>query len=321
MKIFLRIAGALAVLLGLLAAASLWVAQSDWLRDRIRAEIVGQVETATGGKAELQAFHLDWRTLQARIDRFVIHGSEPAGSAPLLQVDSATVRLRILSLFRHDFQIDHVEVEHPQAHVIVYPDGRTNLPQPRRRSAKSPVGTILDLKIGKFDVRNGTFSVESPGEPPRVTPWEAQGRNLVAQVDYDVAGSRYSGKIAVAPLHVMSLDLELAADAALERNCVVVSHATIKSGDSDLTSRTQCLTTSRIPYSPPDTARGSPYRKPSNVSNFPNSPSNYRESRISRARHGSCPAPITKSMAIFVAQALSQPSKRLPPNSCSAACA
>jgi translocation and assembly module TamB len=235
MKIWLRIAAVLAVLLVLIAGTGLWIAQSDWLRDRIRAEIVRQVETATGGKVELQAFHLDWRTLEARIDRFVIHGTELPGSAPLLQVDSATVRLRILSLLRHDFQIDRVEVEHPQAHVIVYPGGRTNLPQPRRRSAKSPVGTILDLKIGKFDLRNGTFSVESPGEPPKVMPWQAQGRNLIAQIYYDAAHSRYSGKVSVAPLHVMSLDLELAADASLERNRVVVSHATIKTGDSELT--------------------------------------------------------------------------------------
>ncbi len=235
MKIWLRIAATVAVLLLLIAGAGLWIAQSDWLRDGIRTEIVNQVETATGGKAELQAFHLDWRTLQARIDRLVIHGSEPAGSPPLLQVDSATVRLRILSLFRHDFQIDHVEVERPQAHVIVYAGGLTNLPQPRRRSTKSPVGTILDLKIGKFDVRNGTFTVESPGEPPRVTPWEARGRNLSAQIDYDAVASRYSGKVSVAPLRVMSFDLEFAADAALERNRVVVSHANIKSGDSELT--------------------------------------------------------------------------------------
>ena len=235
MKIWLRIAAALAVLAMLIAGTGLWIAQSDWLRDRIRAEIVGQVETATGGKVELQAFHLDWRTLEARIDRFVIHGTEPPASAPLLQLDSATVQLRILSLLRHDFQIDHVEVEHPQAHVIVYPGGRTNLPQPRRRSSRSPIGTILDLKIGKFDLRNGTFSVESPGDPPKVMPWEAQGRNLAAQIDYDAANSRYSGKISIAPLRVMSLDLELAADAALERNRVIVSHATVKTSDSELT--------------------------------------------------------------------------------------
>jgi translocation and assembly module TamB len=235
MKIWLRIVAGLAVLAVLIAGTGLWIAQSDWLRDRIRTEIVAQVETATGGKVELQAFYLDWRTLEARIDRFVIHGTEPPGAAPLLQVDSAAVRLRILSLVRHDFQIDHVEVERPQAHIIVYPGGRTNLPQPRRRSAKSPMGTILDLKIGKFDLRNGTFSVESPGESPKVMPWEAQGRNLIAQIDYDTANTRYSGKISVSPLRVMSLDLELAADASLERNRVLVSHATIKTGDSELT--------------------------------------------------------------------------------------
>ena len=235
MKTRLRIVAVIAVLALLVAGAGLWLAQSDWLRDRIRAEIVTQAETATGGRVELKAFHLDWHTLQAQIDGLVVHGNEPAGAAPLLAVDRATVRLRILSLLRHDFRIDHIEVEHPQVHVTIDVQGRSNLPQPRTPSGKTAAGIILDLKIGQFDLRDGSFVLESAGNPPRVTPWEAQGRDLAAQVKYDPAAIRYSANVSVGRLHAVSLDFQLAADAALERNRVVVSHATIRSGDSEVT--------------------------------------------------------------------------------------
>jgi len=235
MKLWFRIAAAALLLFLLIVSAGLWIAQSDWLRDRIRSTIVEEAEKATGGKVEIRAFHLDWHTLDARIDRFAIHGTEPARSAPLLTVDSATVRLHIISLLRHDVQIDHVEVEHPQVHLILYPGGGTNLPQPRTRSGQTGAGTILDLKIGRFDLRNGAFLVESPGQPPRVTPWDAQGRDLTAQLAYDPAPARYSGTVSVAPLRIMSLDIQVKGDVAMERNRIVVSSATLNSGASEVT--------------------------------------------------------------------------------------
>ena len=235
MKLWRRIAAAAALVLVLTAGAGWWVVQSDWLRARIRSAIIEQTETATGGKVELRAFQFDWRALQVHIEGLVIHGNEPAGAAPLLAVDRAAVTLRLISLLRRDVRIEHIEVEHPQAHLILYAEGRTNLPQPRARSGRTAPGIILDLKIGAFDLRNGTFLVESPGAPPRLTPWDAQGRNLSARIDYDPASTRYSGNIAVAPLRVMALDLEAAASVALERNRLTVAHATLKSGGSEVT--------------------------------------------------------------------------------------
>lgn len=229
MKLAVRIAAGVAVLLLLIAAAGVWIAQSDWLRDRVRTIIVEQTEKATGGKVELGAFQFDWRTLDAQLNHFVIHGTESDGSAPLLVVDRATVRLTILSLFRRSFRIDHVEVEHPQAHVIFYPGGRTNLPQPKSVSSGKGLQTILDLKIGKFDLAHGTFLAESPGEAPRLSPWSAQGRELKAVIGYDPGTVRYAGEVSVSPLRVLNTDFDVSAEAAVERNRLVVSKASISS--------------------------------------------------------------------------------------------
>ncbi|HZL56336.1 MAG TPA: hypothetical protein VFC21_04610 [Bryobacteraceae bacterium] len=234
MKLRRRIGAVIAVLLLLAAGAGLWVAQSDWLRDRVRTAIINQAEKATGGRVEMGAFRWNWSTLEAQVDRFAIHGTEPAGAAPLMAVDRARVRFRILSLWGRDFQIERIEVEHPQAHLIVYPGGRTNLPEPHIATARQVAGKILDLKIGQFELRNGAILVDVPGQPSRVTPWDVAGRNLAAQVHYNPANARYSGSFSIAPLRVKSLELDVAADVALERNRVTVSRATVKTADSEV---------------------------------------------------------------------------------------
>ncbi|MDE3198856.1 MAG: hypothetical protein KGN84_21080, partial [Acidobacteriota bacterium] len=236
MKLGKRIAAAAAALIVLTGVAAVWVAQSAWLRERVRGIVVEQTERATGGRVELGAFDLDWRTLTARLSRFTVHGTEAAGQAPLLAVDRATVRLTILSLIRRNFRIDHIEVEHPRVHLIVYPDGRTNLPQPKQASRGNGMQTILDLKIGRFDLKQGTFTVDAPGSPPKVSPWSAQGRELAAAVEYDPAKVEYSGTISVSPLRVRGFDFDIRADAAAGRDRVTVSKATVTSaGGSVLT--------------------------------------------------------------------------------------
>jgi len=197
--------------------------------------LITEAERATGGRVEIGSFRFDWRTLTARIDRFVIHGTEPTGAAPLLTADSASVTLRVISLFRRDFSIERLVIEHPNAHIIVQPDGRTNLPPPRVRSGKGIASEILDLRIGSFDLREGMFLAESPGEPPRISPWNASGRGLTARISYEPTAARYSGTVSVAPLRVMSLDLEVSARGVLERNRLLIPQAVLKTAQSEAT--------------------------------------------------------------------------------------
>ena len=61
-------------------------------------------------------------------------------------------------------------------HLIIYPGGKTNLPQPKVKPRGSLPQTILDLKIARFDLLDGFVLLNS--EAPK--PWSAQGRNLAA---------------------------------------------------------------------------------------------------------------------------------------------
>jgi len=240
LRIALIAAGSL-VGLGMAAGiAALLIARSDWLQERLRTMIVDQAEIATGGRVEIGKFRLDWTGLTADIDGLVIHGTEPASQAPFLAVDHVTASFRIIALLTKDIRLERIDVVHPKVHLIVDADGGTNLPRPKVHGSKNTADTILDLKIGRFAVRNGEALVESPGNPPHLYPWTGTGRNLIAQATYDPAKDRYAGDLALAPLHLTlegygPLDVEVTGAAALERNRIVVSKASVKTDASEVT--------------------------------------------------------------------------------------
>ncbi len=184
-----------ATILGLvcvLAITAFLVLRSGWLREQVRERLVDEVEKATGGRVEIGSFDFTWNTMTARVNGFVIHGTEPAGSPPLLRVRSITVVLKIVSMLKRAVDVQSIAVVQPQAYLIVSADGATNVPAPRtpRAGGKSPVETILDLAVGRFTVENGAFEVNS-----QRTPWSAAGEDLRARVDYNALTPSYRGDI------------------------------------------------------------------------------------------------------------------------------
>ncbi len=242
MKWTLRIAAVGVALAIALAAVALWIAQSDWVRERARNLIVQETERATGGRVELGTFRFDWHTLTADVDRFVLHGTEPAGSAPLVSVKHASIQLEVLSLVRRDFRIRKSEAIQPDGHLIVAADGQTNIPRPKVRNAgKGVAQMILDLKIGAFDLRQGSILLEVAGQPPKILPWDARGENLTAQVAYEELQGRYSGTVSLAPLHLKQFDIELQASASMEADRILITRALLKTGESEVELRNTML--------------------------------------------------------------------------------
>ena len=226
--------GAVLGLLIVLAVAVISVARSGWFREQVRQRIVAEAEKATGGRVEIGSFDLQWQTLTAQVNGFVIHGTEPAGSPPLLRARSITIRLKRLSAINRSVDLQSVDVEQPETYLMINPDGATNIPQPKvpRASKKSSVQTILDLAIRRFTVRDGTLQINS-----KRMPWSAAGQNLRAQFAYNFLAPSYRGDISIQPLHLnVSKDqpLDLGAKVALtiEKNKVTVSSARIETPES-----------------------------------------------------------------------------------------
>jgi translocation and assembly module TamB len=229
--------GTLAGLLLVAAAAAVVVFQSRWFYNRVRAGIVDTVETATGGRVEIGSFRFDWRTLRAEVDRFTLHGTEPPDKPPLFRAESVAVGLKVVSILKRNVDISYLDVTAPQVDLIVGPDGRTNVPEPKiaKKAGKPVVQSILDLAIGRFSLERGQFEVASGGK----TPFAASGRNLNARFVYDLAGPRYRGDVSIQPLHVEAggyrpMPVGIAMALTLEANRVAISSARLVSGASSV---------------------------------------------------------------------------------------
>ena len=96
-RILLRVAAGSAVLLVIAALAGLVVLQSGWFHEYVRRRIIAEIEHSTGGRVEIGRFSFRGPTLTATVAPLVLHGLEAPGDPPLLQVESATLGLRILS--------------------------------------------------------------------------------------------------------------------------------------------------------------------------------------------------------------------------------
>jgi translocation and assembly module TamB len=234
----LYIGGAFLGLALVLTITAFFVARSGWFRDQVRQRIVSEVEKATGGEVGIGSFDFDWKTLRAEVRNFVLHGSEPAGAPPLFRADTIAVELKIISVLRRMLDIAALDVTRPQVHLIVNPDGTTNVPEPKikKERDKTAMETILDLAIRRFSIQDGLIEVANRSK----TPFDGRGENLRAQFTYDMTGPRYRGSISMNPLEFkyganrpVPMELDLAV--VLEKNRIAVENARLQTADSTVT--------------------------------------------------------------------------------------
>lgn len=177
-----------------------WYSTTADFERRVNTEIVKVLEDATGGRVELKAIHFHLWHLEIDAEGLVIHGLEGPGEAPYLSVDKVQAQVRIVSFFAHltnsglssYVNLDLLRVEHPQFHLIVDKDGRTNQPVPRHpsTSTKPVTDTLLDLKAGKVEVADGVALINE-----RKIPFEMAARDLGAEVHYIPSSDRYGATV------------------------------------------------------------------------------------------------------------------------------
>jgi translocation and assembly module TamB len=152
-----------AVVLLVLVLAGLYLAASSvWFENYVRQRIVRELEADTGGRVEIAAFHWHLLSLDAEADGVVLHGLEAPGEAPLAQIGHLRIQLSLLNFWSRTIRLRDLEITEPQVHLIVYPGGATNLPQPQntKKSSNSALDTLFDLKVGRVAAEQGTLHYE-----------------------------------------------------------------------------------------------------------------------------------------------------------------
>ncbi len=228
-KILFYSAAVFAALILLASAAGLLVVRSEWFHRKVRERLIREIETATGGRVELGAFRFDWRALRARVQDLVIHGTEPPEQAPLFRAASIQLELKIISVPGRAVDLRSLKLERPQIHLLVYPDGRTNLPAPKvpRPRRKGVVEQILDLAVDRFDLDDGRLLLGD-----RRIPLSVEGEKLRTRWLFDFDGPRYRGSLSFARLktemgRLRPLALDASAELALERERLEILHARV----------------------------------------------------------------------------------------------
>ncbi len=220
-------AGALVIAI---VIAAIVVVRSAWFQDFVRQKIVAAAEEGTGGKVEIGSFALDPLSLHAVMTGFVIHGSEPAGAAPFLRVPRAEVYVRLLTGRLVD--IVYLGIDRPQANIMVFPDGTSNVPTPKTKpnSNKTALETVVDLAVRRADLINGVATFNS--EPQ---PLDLKANNLRVKLVYNSVTEAYRGDISLQPVHVISgrnapLDFTIDLPVELRRDRIDFRNASVSTG-------------------------------------------------------------------------------------------
>lgn len=200
-RIIRNVAIGLAALVVVVAVVVSILIRTDWFRDFATRKIVAAIEEGTGGRAKIGSVQLDPGQLRAVINDLVIHGYEPPGSAPYLRARRVEVDIRLLTSLKQLWDIAYLGVEGPQANIMVFPDGTNNIPAPKTKSTskETPLETVVDLAVGRFELTDGLVTFNSQQHPLNI-----RANNVHAQLAYDTMKQGYQGRISLDPIYVAS---------------------------------------------------------------------------------------------------------------------
>ena len=181
------------MLAGAMALAGIgWYTTTESFRNLVRERLIATLERMTGGRVELGSIHVVPFHFQIEVRNLTIHGREQRGEVPYAHVDSLTAQITILSLVRTELGLNYVVLDHPVIHIILYPDGTTNQPEPlvKQVSQEHPVERLFALSISRFEVRHG----EMIWGDQRL-PLDFAARDVSADMSYSLFRSRYDGNL------------------------------------------------------------------------------------------------------------------------------
>ena len=183
------------LLISLFAAAGLgWYATTDSFQAMVRHKLIAELETITGGRVEIAEFHTIPFRLRADVRNLTIHGRESSSEAPYVHLDRLVADINVISVFSFRFGFHSVLLERPTVHIIVYPDGTTNQPQPavKKASDSTPIEELFSLRISRLEVQRG----ELLWNDQRV-PLEFSASDVAATMKYSFLRRHYEASVSL----------------------------------------------------------------------------------------------------------------------------
>jgi len=221
----------------LLLTLAAWYLTTDSFQVWVRHRLVTELERITGGRVDLGNFHTIPFRLQIEVLDLTIHGLERPVEVPYAHVDRLLAQIKIISILGREFGFHTVLLQHPVVHIILYPDGTTNQPQPMlgQNSASGAVGLLFSLSINRLDVRRGEFLWDN-----QRIPLDFIANDLSADMTYSLLQRRYEGNLRMGKVDTHFKDYRpiawmAEAQFSLGQNNIDVSSLKATSGRSSVT--------------------------------------------------------------------------------------
>jgi translocation and assembly module TamB len=233
MKRWLRRAAFLALFILIAAGALFFLIRTEWLANVVREKIIDTATRASGARVEIGRFSFNPGTLQARVDRLLLHGTENASETPLFEVDSLEIRLKLVSLWRRDLDVQEIVLSQPRFHLSVDKDGHTNIPKPPAAGTSNAIETLLKIAAGRVEIRKGEIAIND-----RRVPLSLIAQAFNATLSYEKAAPRYRTSISAGQLELNGeKDLTLLADLLLEPKRIGIEHLELRRNHAVITAR------------------------------------------------------------------------------------
>jgi translocation and assembly module TamB len=182
---------ALGVLLSLGGLA--WYATTDSFQEMVRRRVVAELERVTGGRVELASIHTIPFRFVVDVRDLTIHGREADGEVPYAHVDRVLAKVNFTTAIGLELGFDSLVLERPIAHIIFYPDGTTNQPEPQvKASGGNPVAKLASLSIGHLEVRHGALLWNH-----RDFALDVSAEDVSADLNYSLLHRRYDGNLLI----------------------------------------------------------------------------------------------------------------------------
>ncbi len=177
-----------------------WYVTTDSFQQMMRRRVVASLEKITGGRVELGELHTIPFRLRVDARNLIIHGREASGQAPFLRVDRMQAEMKIISLLSTTIGLHSLVLEHPATHVIVYPDGSTNVPTPPvsrfsryssgGSASEGPVEQLFSLSVAHIEVQRGELLWED-----KKIPFDFSARDLALLLTYSLLRRQYEARV------------------------------------------------------------------------------------------------------------------------------
>ena len=177
--------------------AGFWYISTPKFAEKVRLKLIAVLEDATGGRVELKAFHWSVTRLTFEADDLTIHGLEAPTEVPYAHVDRLLIELKVITIFHPSATLQMLDAQHPVIHLIVYPDGTTNQPQPKHPSGdpRDTIHTIFKLKAERATAENGLLLFNQQS-----LPFDVAAKKVGVEVHYVPHGKNYSATIDLADI-------------------------------------------------------------------------------------------------------------------------